>query len=295
MKKLLIAVAMSVLTAGAYATEQSVTEGNVAVKNALTAEGQATQSLIDLNKNANVTLPLPRTYTESATATRGTDSEAASLTKLNKILSFGGGIKPEDKVFVNEWFPKLLAKELVGRKPTTFESGELSHWFPNLETNEKWRVTGEACQSYNCIAWSVGVTGDWLWPGDHVDSFDKMYLSYGYVPLSAGESKNNADIAYWETTDGASTHGCRRVAGDIWESKLGSSLRILHTLKDLEGDVYGYSVKFYRRATTGELAALGVTPKTPDGNGSDPCASAKRKVTRNGAYDLGSPSSKIRR
>jgi len=292
-KKLLIAVAVSVLASVSYATESA---GNsLAAASILSSEGQATRSLINLNKDAGVNLPVPQTYTIDAVPSKGENAETSALSKLNKILSFGGGIKAEDKAFVNEWFPKLSSNGLVGRKPTDFEAGQLTHWFPNLELNKDWRVTGEACQSYNCIAWSVGVTGDWLWPGDHVDSFDKMYLSYGYVPLAADEPRENAEIAYWEMPDGSSTHGCRHVYGDIWESKLGSSLRILHKLKDLEGEVYGYAVKFYRRATTEELASLGVTPKTPDGNGSDPCVSAKRGLTRGGAYDIGSPISKIRR
>jgi len=222
-------------------------------------------------------------------------AEQAELTRVRQILSFGGGILKKDAAFVSEWFPKFYADGLIGRAPTEYEVSQLTEWFPNLAENKNLRVTGEACGSYNCISWSVGITGSWEWPGDGVDTFDKFYLSYGYIPLAVVESSDTAEVAYWESADGDSTHGCRHVAGDIWESKLGGSLRILHTLKDLEGDTYGYMKKLYRRATTEELAALGVTPKDPGGNGVDPCATATKGTNRGGKYDLGSPYSKARR
>jgi len=221
-------------------------------------------------------------------------AQDAALARVRSILSYGGGIPQQDKSFMEEWFPKLLAKGLIGRAPTDFERKTIDGWFPDLAKKDDWRITAEACKNYNCIAWSAGITGEWEWPGDHVADFDKFYLSYGYVPLSDGEPQSDADIAYWELPDGSSTHGSRHVAGDIWESKLGSAPRILHHLNDLQGPDYGHVAKFYRRATPQELASRGVTSvKTPDGNGKDPCATKLRKST--GAYDIGSPDSKLRR
>jgi len=213
------------------------------------------------------------------------------LARVNKILSFGGGIPEKDAIFMNAWFPKFRTEGKIGRVPTDFERKQVAGWFPKLAEKNDWLVTGEACRKYNCISWSAGITSEWAWPGDTAPAFDKFYLSYGYVPLAAGESEDKAVIAYWEDAKGGSTHGCRRVAGDIWESKLGSSLRILHRLNELEGDSYGHVAKLFRRATTEELASLGVTPKDPGGNGIDPCKSAS-KAKNLGAYDMGSPSSR---
>ena len=223
------------------------------------------------------------------------DEEKKALAQVQGIIKAGGAVSAESRVFLDKWFQKFLEAGLVGRAPSVYEIKQTVSWFPNLYENKWWRVTGEACGTYNCIAWSVGVTNKWLWPGDNQTIFDKFYLSYGYVPLGVGEDPSRAEVAYWETRGGASTHGCRRVAGDVWESKLGSSLRILHALKDLEGSTYGYVAKYYRKATTKELEALGVDPKKVKiasaslMMGAPACGAVRMEMTRGGAYDMGSP------
>jgi hypothetical protein len=216
--------------------------------------------------------------------------DQAALQRTKAILSFGGAVNKEDKAFVNEWFPKFLAQGLVGRNPTSQERVIVQDWFPKLVGRGGWQVTGEACKRYNCISWSVGVTGSWLWPSSSVPDYEQFYLSYGYVPLGPGESSADADIALWKAHNGEATHGCRRVAGDVWESKLGSSLRILHHLKGLESAGYGKVTRLYRRGTAEELRRLGVAPRTPDGDGSDPCAGPGAQF-KSGSYDIGSPRS----
>jgi hypothetical protein len=241
------------------------------------------QSLFPLNPRS------PSASLEAAWESRGGLEDQAALQRVKQILSFGGAVKTEDKAFLNEWFPKFMAQGLVGRKPTAQERLTVQDWFPRL-TGKDWQVTGEACNRYNCISWSVGVTGSWLWPSARVSDFNQFYLSYGYVPLAAGESADDADIALWKAANGEATHGCRRVAGDIWESKLGSSLRILHHLNDLVSGGYGTVTRLYRAAAPEELQKLGITARRPDGDGTDPCAryGAKRL---DGAYDMGSPRS----
>jgi len=214
----------------------------------------------------------------------------ADVQRAKTILSRGGAISAADQAFLAQTLPGFLAQGLIGRAPTSFETSTLTGWFPKLASDPGWRVTGEACQSYNCIAWSVGVVSQWLWPSDDAAAFDAFYLSYGFIPLAPGEDVAHAQVAFWVDANATATHGCRRVAGDIWESKLGSSLRILHKLADLESDTYGHVAKYYRAATPAELAALGVTP-IPGEAGGDPCASQKRGP-RLGVYDLGSPSSR---
>jgi hypothetical protein len=231
----------------------------------------------------------------AAAAEPGGPQEQAALQKVRDILSRGGGILPQDKAFLEEWTPRFFAAGLLGRAPTNFERITIEGWFPKLAAKGDWRVTGEACATYNCIAWSVGVVGRWLWPSDDAAAFDGFYSSYGYVPLAPGESADKADVAFWVSADGEATHGCRRVAGELWESKLGSSLRILHRLDELEGATYGRPVKLYRRATAAELGALGVAPLPPDSGGSDPCAalgSLRREgPLKSAPYDIGSPRS----
>ena len=215
--------------------------------------------------------------------------ESPELTKVKKILGFGGGIRQEDKAFMNKWFPKFFAKGLIGRAPTKFEKSMVAeYWFTKLAKKDYWRITAEACDNYNCVSWGLGITGDWIDPGNTAENFEKIAWEYGYLPLNPGESEKQAELAYWEDA-GEPTHICRRVAGDIWESKVGSSVRILHRLKDLEDSVYGHVAKLYRRAKPEELAALGATPKEPDGNGIDPCGAGKVTKSFDGTYNIGSP------
>jgi len=237
--------------------------------------------------------PAPTLEQAWKTAAGSSDpAEQAALQRARQILSHGGGIKAEDRAFLDAELPKLLAARLIGRAPTAYEKNQIQGWFPKLAAKGDWRVTGEACNAYNCISWSVGIVSSWQWPTSNAAYFDQFYLSYGYVPLAAGEGEAKADVAFWVDANGTATHGCRRVSGDVWESKLGSSLRILHKLHELEGTEYGHVAKLYRRATPDELTRLGVTPMQADATDQDPCAaraSAKRNLLA--PYDIGSPRS----
>ena len=246
--------------------------------------GALGQTMFPLNPYA------PSAALEAAWENRDGQEDQAALQRTKQILSFGGAVNQEDKAFLNEWFPKFMARGLVGRKPTGQERVVVQDWFPKLTAKGNWQVTGEACRQYNCISWSVGVTGNWLWPSSNVYDFNQFYLSYGYVPLGPGEPSADADIALWKAGNGEATHGCRRVAGDVWESKLGSSLRILHQLNELESAGYGAVTRLYRRGTADELQKLGVTARKPDGDGSDPCARVGVQF-KSGSYDMGSPRS----
>ena len=53
-------------------------------------------------------------------------------------MGFGGAIAPEDKPFINEWFPKLLANGLVGRQPSDYERSTINGWFPKLAEKNDW-------------------------------------------------------------------------------------------------------------------------------------------------------------
>src|SRR5205085_4025122 len=53
--------------------------------------------------------------------------------------------------------------------------------FPNLGSNYEVMAPGTA--RYNCIAWSLGITDSWVWPGFNVADFDKLDAKYGYRRL----------------------------------------------------------------------------------------------------------------
>ncbi|HME00025.1 MAG TPA: RHS repeat-associated core domain-containing protein [Terriglobia bacterium] len=129
--------------------------------------------------------------------------------------------------------------------------------FPNLKAGE-WSITGPAIPEYNCIAWSVGVTNQWVWPGNTEAVFDKLYKEGLTVtprnragqpigrPVQIGGGYKDSDncdpechkrkVALFVDEAGVPTHAAREVEdGGVWESKLGSLCRIKHKLTQLEG------------------------------------------------------------
>jgi hypothetical protein len=118
-------------------------------------------------------------------------------------------------------------------------------FFPKLKV-EHTLVTAEATPRYNCIAWSVGITHHWLWPGDAMEDFDYFYSSYGF------EADEEGEISLWGLGPYAMSHACRLSEQhlDLWESKCGAGLRILHSLEELEGEAYGRHWKFFRKTLT---------------------------------------------
>jgi hypothetical protein len=144
----------------------------------------------------------------------------------------------------------------IGRDPTSAETADAQSKYPNL-TSGDWCVTGEATKSYNCIAWTVGVTNRWVWDevdtagdGDgkvSVSDFDHFYDGHGYKP--AVGSPSDATIALFSKTSGP-THAARVSSlscggTTMFESKRGENIRIAHTITQLEGGFYGNVEKFY--------------------------------------------------
>jgi hypothetical protein len=130
---------------------------------------------------------------------------------------------------------------------TPAEQQRFRGYFPNLNVQNV-VVTDEADPVYNCIAWTVGVTNAWIWPGNALGDFDRFYLGFGYV--RAG----NGPLAAWGLSPANMRHGSISGPGHgpRWESKCGGDLRIQHGLAELVGSMYGRVVAFYHKPRTGE-------------------------------------------
>src|SRR5438105_4800270 len=102
----------------------------------------------------------------------------------------------------------------MARPMTAAEKSQYSKWFPNLNVNAA-VVTDNATPAYNCIAWTVGITNRWLWPGSTLALFDAFYKGFGLVQASTGP------IATWGHSAAQMTHGSISGAGHgpRWESK----------------------------------------------------------------------------
>lgn len=137
--------------------------------------------------------------------------------------------------------------------------------FPNISTNESF-YSGPATDDYNCISWTVGVTTDWIWPGNYsLANFDALYNSYGYT--RTGANADNAAIAIW-MKDGIFKHGSVRKNSKIpkphgfdWESKCGHWERVMHTRDALTNSSYG-NIAYYYRPISGTVNSLAESPVT---------------------------------
>lgn len=126
--------------------------------------------------------------------------------------------------------------------------------FPNLKADD-FVALGPFTQRYNCIAWTVGVRDEWVWPGDTVQAFDALYAKSGYRPLDALDTsvdpKLEKVVLYGvESRNGGLevTHGAKQEPDGQWTSKLGTEPLIRHSsLDDLVGASYGKPVRVYAR------------------------------------------------
>jgi hypothetical protein len=121
--------------------------------------------------------------------------------------------------------------------------------WPNLNVNNV-QVTGAATATYNCLAWTLGITNSWVWPwrgGATVSKaqFDQLYANYGYSPAGSGP------VAVYGFNPNDMQHGSLYTQTHrSYESKCGSWLRITHTLQGMEGGSYGDVEGFYSAATS---------------------------------------------
>ncbi len=133
----------------------------------------------------------------------------------------------------------------MSRPMTAAEKLRFRAYFPNLNVDQA-VVTGEISTVYNCIAWTVGLTDRWLWPGGSLSHFDTFYQGFGFIRAGDGP------IAAWGHSTSAMTHGSVSGPGHgpRWESKCGPDLRIQHGLAELAGSSYGRVLAFYRETRT---------------------------------------------
>jgi hypothetical protein len=133
----------------------------------------------------------------------------------------------------------------MARPMTAAEQQRFRGYFPNLNVNQA-VVTDNATSAYNCIAWTMGITNRWLWPGSSLTHFDTFYRGFGFIRSGSGP------IAAWGHSTSSMTHGCVSGPGHgpRWESKCGRDLRIQHGLNELTGGLYGRVLAFYSKSRT---------------------------------------------
>jgi hypothetical protein len=129
--------------------------------------------------------------------------------------------------------------------------------FPNL--GERYVVFGRSTPgkkngSYNCIAHTLRVYNQWVWPGDKVSDFDRLYGRYGYRRIRSlnyrASSRYEKIVLYGKYEKGrwVATHGALQHPNGIWSSKLGQGPLIKHpNPHSVAGGSYGRPIAVYVR------------------------------------------------
>jgi hypothetical protein len=123
--------------------------------------------------------------------------------------------------------------------------------FPRLGTN--FEVLAPRTKVYNCIAWSIGVTNRWVWPGPTISAFDQLYGMHGYKRLSTNDYSVQPGVQkivlyahVYKNGRIKCTHGARQLPDGTWTSKLGKLPLIRHkNPQALNGPSYGRPIAVY--------------------------------------------------
>jgi hypothetical protein len=132
--------------------------------------------------------------------------------------------------------------------------------FPRLSRRNH-RITSEATDEYNCVAYAIGDESRWwsphpdyFWPPNvlrdqaNVQSYIEAFGSVGFVICADGTLEEGYEkIAIYVHPNGTPTHAARQFPNGKWRSKLGVLEDIEH---DSEHDVEGTCDYCYGDART---------------------------------------------
>jgi hypothetical protein len=155
--------------------------------------------------------------------------------------------------------PAASPRERFAEEYRLLASPSWRHDFPNL--GSRFVVIGRSTGkygtpgTYNCIAHTVGVHNQWVWPGDQVGDFDRLYGQYGYRRVRGLDYRVHPQldkiVLYGKHQNGrvVCTHGSRQQRNGTWTSKLGAGPLIRHPGPgSVNGPSYGQPIAVYVRA-----------------------------------------------
>jgi hypothetical protein len=173
----------------------------------------------------------------------------------------------------SDWVKFTFLSANCGRQPTPNEEDVLMGGMGLPLVGCEFSITGERDKKYNCIAWSVGedtviYKGTVATPssgvididlkfGDQDGTFnlekdlDPFYMAKGFDLISESENQSaeKADVIYFTGDHAARKMNCLDGKGKwiIFESKLGTNLRIEHVWDQVISGAYGKPCRYYRK------------------------------------------------
>jgi len=150
---------------------------------------------------------------------------------------------PEIREPISSIQPTVLQRNEIAGTNIEIGGKDLKGFFSLLQNDVNLAIIGDKNTSYNCIAWSLGITNNWINPPLH-EKVISFYKEQGFKLSSVGGS--NRKIAVWFDENGNVMHAARRMLVNIngssvmcWTSKLGKYYCISHSLEGVSGDTYG--------------------------------------------------------
>src|SRR5262249_26893391 len=119
-------------------------------------------------------------------AGEGNDTVALDITAAlaTKVFAQGGGGR-DALVFGSRARPMSYSgfEQYLDNSLQTSERYNVDSSFAGLKG--EFEVDGGSTRTYNCIAWSLGITNKWIDPKKSLAEFDKLDGQYGYKRMSS--------------------------------------------------------------------------------------------------------------
>jgi len=139
---------------------------------------------------------------------------------------------------------------------------DLVEFFPGLR-GKSCQITSPRDDRYNCIAFAAGDLHHWWWPDqagqdawpagvervETIDAFCSAFSTLGYAICEGDHLEAGYEKVALFAHAGVPKHASRQLQDELWASKLGPSEDIVHSLRDLEGTIYGTVVLIMKRPT----------------------------------------------
>lgn len=155
-----------------------------------------------------------------------------------------------------------MAKNILKKRICTLED-QIRENFPDLKVGDL-VITSDRDRSYNCIAWAMGDSSQFWWPGADgywpsgvpqavtIQAFTAAFATVGFTPCADAKHVAGREKVALYTNAGTPTHAAFLAADGMWASKLGRDHDVKHrhlaSIGDNRSAGYGAATHFFERS-----------------------------------------------